>query len=153
MGPNTEHYQRRRDYRRLNVLPWAYEDTFFNQRVQRENVSCRADSVVLKSVTPGNHLPRGRILTPLLTLPDGFYFDRIDFEADIPESTELKCNLVSDAGNNLAADVRPGQVLDVRQAVRLEFELSTTASERTPRLKEYSLKFSRLADFEGDTPR
>ena len=39
-GSNTEHFQRRRNYQRLNVRPWAYEDSFFMERGHRLRVRC-----------------------------------------------------------------------------------------------------------------
>ncbi|MEZ6032960.1 MAG: VCBS repeat-containing protein [Planctomycetaceae bacterium] len=38
-GSNTEHFQRRRSYQRLNVRPWVYEDSYFIERGRKKMLS------------------------------------------------------------------------------------------------------------------
>ncbi|MFO1096505.1 MAG: hypothetical protein U0992_24835, partial [Planctomycetaceae bacterium] len=69
-GPNTEHFQRRRSYQRLNVWPWTYADTYFIERGTKQNVVNRTDNLVLARTATG-YVTSGSFVTDLLTLPPG----------------------------------------------------------------------------------
>lgn len=141
-GPNTEHFQRRRTYQRLNVLPWAYDETYFIGRGERHNVVARTDNLVLAQ-DESSYAGSGRFVTELLTLPPGLRFTHMSFSADVPAATSLSANILDERGTVLVADVRSGAAVDVRRPVRLSFEFTTTNAGQTPRLDDYSLQFGR----------
>jgi outer membrane protein assembly factor BamB len=141
-GANTEYFQRRRSYQRLNVLPWAYEDTYFLHRGQKRNVVHRADSLVLKQ-TADDQPRSGSFVTDLLTLPPGCLFDSLRFETETPVGTNLAVNVLSQSGKTILSNVKNGKNLQIRQPVRLQFLFSTTRASLTPRLDSYSLSFIR----------
>lgn len=144
-GPDTEHFQRRRNYQRLNVRPWAYEDTFFSERGAKQGVALRADNLVLAR-DDGGYLPDGRFVTALLTLPPGCEFRRLHFEFDAPQGTEVRVNALDANNRLLRSGVDRGDDLRIRQPVRLAFELSTADVAKTPTLRSYSLAFDRADD-------
>jgi len=141
-GPGTEHFQRRRDYRRLNVLPWAYEDTYFMDRGVKRGVSTRTDNLVLRKTEDG-YGNRGTFVTELLTLPPGGFFNHLKYVANTPPGTALHVNLLDRSGATLLADVATDTSLHVGQPVRIEFRLTTTDPHVSPVLDAYSLSFQR----------
>ena len=140
LGPNTEHFQRRRDYRRLSVLPWAYEDTYFIYRGKKEGVVNRTDDLVLEK-TDGRFRESGSFVTELLTLPPGGFFNRLRYTAQTPPGAKLTVNVLDESGNVLKKGPGPDAELHLEQAVRLEFIFTTTDSAVSPRLESYSLSF------------
>ena len=145
-GPNVEHFQRRRSYQRLNVMPWAYEDSYFIYRGTRDGVENLTDNLVLDKVEGGeDYLAKGTFTTELLTLPtDGFFFNALTYKFRTPEGTSLAVNILDAAGNVLLGDVASGTSLDLGKAVRLQFILSTTDSSVTPLLDAHCLSFERM---------
>lgn len=141
-GPDIEHFQRRRNYQRLNVLPWAYEDNYFIERGQREQLEHRADNLVLAHDS-GRYVLTGRFVTALLTLPPGGRFEALSFDTDVPPGTEVAVNVLDASGRLTAENVASGDRLGIEQPVRLEFVLSTAAGDATPQLRSWSLAFSR----------
>lgn len=139
-GPNTEHFQRRRGYQRLNVVPWAYEDSYFLHRGQRVGVVNRTDDLLLQK-TPTGYRRTGVFTTELLTLPPNFAFDRLRFQQEVPAGTNLKVDLLDESGQRLLENVASGTALDVREAVRLRFTFSSPDGIATPSLDAYSLSF------------
>lgn len=144
-GPNTEHFQRRRCYRRLNVLPWAYEDSYFMYRGHKENVENLTDNLVLAQ-EDGGHRPAGRFTTELLTLPPGCAFTAVDYDADIPGDTELQVNLLSRSGNSIRENVADGTRLkmafdEIAEPLQLEFLFKTSDRSVSPKLNSYRLSF------------
>lgn len=148
-GPNTEHFQRRRDYQRLSVLPWAYEDTYFVYRGQKQGVTNGTDDLMLEE-TDGRYREQGKYVTELLTLPPNGFFNRLRFDAQTPPGTALAVNILDGSGNTLMEDVNDETTLHLDQSVRLEFLLTTTDVSATPVLNEYSLSFDRK---DSSTPR
>ncbi|MEZ6048293.1 MAG: hypothetical protein R3C11_22510 [Planctomycetaceae bacterium] len=74
-GPQEDYVQRRRTYQRLNVYPWAYEDTYFIHQGTKTNLTSRADALVLKQ-DGSDYVSSGSYQTELLRLPDtDFYFE------------------------------------------------------------------------------
>ena len=140
-GPNTEHFQRRRTYQRLNVVPWAYEDTYFIHRGQKEGVVNLTDNLVLQKLGQ-RHVAAGRFTTELLTLPPGCYFDAIQFEAVRPPGTSLRVNILDAAGKLVVGNVSRGKQLHIDRPVRLQFLFSTTDGSKTPLLDSYRLSFA-----------
>ena len=141
-GPNTEHFQRRRSYQRLNVVPWAYEDSYFIYRGKKEGVRNLTDNLVLER-TGGRYRSRGTFTTELLTLPPGCFFDRIDYESQVPDGTTLRLNVLNQKGEPILEDVRSGRQLHVEQPLRLQFVFSTSDGSATPELDYYRLSFDR----------
>jgi len=141
-GPQSEHFQRRRSYQRLNVLPWAYEDTYFMDRGSKEGVVNQTGNLVLKRQR-GGYRRSGRFTTELLHLPPAAYFDRIRYQARTPAGTALVVNLLDADGRRIQTGLTDNQALHHRAAVRLEFNLSTTDPRATPLLDAYSLSFLR----------
>jgi len=141
-GPNTEHFQRRRDYRRLSVLPWAYEDTYFIYRGRKQGLVNGVDNLVLER-TDGRNRDRGNFVTELLTLPPDAYFDRLKYIADTPSGTAFAVNILDSSRNAIVQDVKDGAELHLDQPVRLEFVFTTTDEAASPILDEYSLSFDR----------
>lgn len=142
LGPNTEHFQRRRSYRRLNVIPWAYEDEYFIYRGQKQGVTNRTDNLVLPKV--GNQYRSiGRFITERLVLPPGCRFDRLSWRADTPSGTEIIVNVLADDRSSVVEGAKNGQRLGIDKPVRLSFILSTDDRAVTPRLDGYSLRFRR----------
>ncbi|MEA1951224.1 MAG: VCBS repeat-containing protein, partial [Planctomycetota bacterium] len=92
-GPNTEHFQRRRGYQRLNVVPWAYEDSYFIYRGKKEGVCNQVDNLVLQRIG-GAYGSSGSFATELLTLPPGCYYDRIEYGCSLPKGTSLRLDVL-----------------------------------------------------------
>jgi len=141
-GPNTEHFQRRRDYRRLSVLPWAYEDTYFIYRGKRQGVTNGTDNLVLETID-GRHRDRGSFVTELLTLPPNGFFNGLRHDAETPAGTALTVSVLDGPGNTLIQDVKDDTELHLDQPVQLEFVFTTTDTSVTPVLDVYSISFDR----------
>ena len=141
-GPNTEHFQRRRDYRRLNVLPWACEDTYFIYRGRKRGLTHAADKLMLDKAN-GRFCDRGSFVTELLTLPPAGFFSRLQYAADAPPETALRVSILDRSGNTLLQDVADGADMHLDQPVRLQFIFTTTDPTASPVLDEYSLSFDR----------
>jgi len=139
-GPNTEHFQRRRTYQRLNVVPWAYEDTYFIHRGKKDGVVNLTDNLVLTK-SGERYVTSGKFTTELLTLPPGCFFDAIQFEKAEPTGTSLRVIILDKAGKPVLDGVPSGQNLHLHQPVRLEFVFSTTDRSKTPLLGSYRLSF------------
>ena len=73
LGPDTEHFQRRRDYQRLNVVPWAYADSYFIYRGKKQGVRNLTDNLVLAKAD-GRYAASGKFTTEQLTLPPDCFF-------------------------------------------------------------------------------
>ena len=143
-GPNTEHFQRRRSYQRLSVLPWAYEDSYFLYRGNKENVATATDNLVLRK-TGNRFVPTGQYTTEPLKPPPGCRFTRLDYTARTPADTTLSAKILNAAGQPLHADARPGMRLNISEPVRLVFEFHSADGKQTPVLDDYSLAFDRTA--------
>ena len=138
-GPATEHYQRRRNYQRLNTVPWAYADTYFLYRGKRQGVKHLTDNLVLAG-EPSR--PRsGRFVTELLTLPPNGYFDRLDFDVRTPEGTMVVVNLLDQQGAPLTTNVPSSAELHIDQPVHIEFHMTAKVPQVTPVLDAYRLSF------------
>lgn len=144
-GPQTEHFQRRRSYQRLNVWPWEYSDSYFIERGVKEHVVHRADSLVLARDSDG-HVPEGSFTTGLLQLPPACEFGRLEFEAVQPSGTRLTVHVRDQNGMLLQEVVKSPTDVRIDQPVRLEFRLSTSDRKLTPQLDEYALRFDRRQD-------
>ena len=141
-GANVEYFQRRRTYQRLNVLRWAYEDSYFIHRGTREGVTNLTDNLVLEK-TDNGYRPAGRFVTELLTLPPGGYFDQLQFMVRLPPGTSIRANLLDATGKIILGDVQNATKLNIAEPARIEFQFSTTDRQMTPLLDEYSLSFDR----------
>ena len=141
-GPASENYQRRRSYQRLNTLPWAYEDSYFNDRGTKEGVRTLTDNLILEKADDG-YRNSGRFITPPLTLPPSGFFDRLVYEARTPPRTFLRANLLDEAGTPIRRHVASGTALRISQPLRVEFVLSTSDAAATPILDSYRLSFDR----------
>ena len=139
-GPNTEHFQRRRSYQRLNVLPWAYEDSYFLYRGKRQAVRTQTDNLVLAG-DPGEQRS-GRFVTELLTLPPGGYFDGLIYQVRKAAGTDVNVNFLDSRGRPLMSSVASEMQMRIDQPVRIEFQLSADASAPSPILDAYRLSFS-----------
>ncbi|MEO2035327.1 MAG: hypothetical protein ABGZ35_24885, partial [Planctomycetaceae bacterium] len=140
VGPATEHFQRRRSYQRLNVIPWAYEDSYFIYRGTRDGVRNLTDNLVLDSSAAGDRRS-GRFITETLSLPPRHCFTSFACEKRTPRGTTIAVNVLDDAGASLERDVRSGSNLNLAESVRLEFVLSTEDPDVTPVLDSYRLDF------------
>ncbi|MFP6672350.1 MAG: FG-GAP-like repeat-containing protein, partial [Pirellulaceae bacterium] len=94
LGPKTEHYQRRRNYQRLNHVPWAYQDSYFIHRGTRTLVQNRTDNLVLERAN-GKYQATGRFLTEVLEPPAGCRFVQLHYDATTPAGTSLEVNLLN----------------------------------------------------------
>ena len=144
LGPNTEHFQRRRNYQRLNVVPWAYDDSYFIYRGERDGVVNQTDNLVLTK-EDGRFQPTGAFTTELLAPPPGTEFDRVTFRARAPLGAAIHLDILDASGKPLRVGVPSGAELRVSQPVRLKFQLSTTNPVVTPTLDEYRLSFRQVA--------
>jgi outer membrane protein assembly factor BamB len=142
IGPQTEHFQRRRSYQRLNVIPWAYEDSYFIQRGIRQKVINQTDDLVLAK-KDGDYLGFGRFTTDKLVLPAGCHFSELDYSTDIPGGTAITVNIIDQAGRVIRESVQTGTSLSIDIDVKLQFIFSSTDPQQTPRLDDYSLRFDR----------
>jgi hypothetical protein len=148
-GPETEHFQRRRSYQRLNVRPWEYADSYFIERGQREHVVHRADSLVLARDV-GGYLTEGTFTTDVLRLPPDCEFETLAFEAERPAGSHLIVNVRDEAGNLLLERIESETDVRIDRPVRLEFRFATTDRTVTPQLDAYALRFDRK-QAEGET--
>ena len=139
-GPDTEHFQRRRTYQRLNVLPWAYEDTYFNYRGVKENVVPRADSLVLARDGDG-YVTSGSYTTALMTLPPGMSFGTLVFDVEEPAGTAIRAQVLDLSGAVSHDDVKYGTELGINVPIRLRFAFSTSENRVSPLLDAYALSF------------
>ena len=142
-GPKTEHYQRRRNYQRLNYVPWAYEDSYFIQRGKRIRVENRTDNLVLKQ-DDGKYQATGRFLTEILDPPEGCRFVELDYDATTPAGTSLDVNLLDSKGRVLQRRAQSGSSLKISQPIQIEFVFQTNRPDRTPLLDRYQLRFERV---------
>jgi len=143
LGPKTEHYQRRRNYQRLNHVPWAYEDSYFIQRGRRTGVENRTDNLVLKKVQ-GKHQATGRFLTENLDPPTGCRFVELDYDATTPAGTSLEVNVLDSKGRILHRRAQDGSILNISEPIQMEFVFQTDRPDRTPLLDRYRLRFDRV---------
>ena len=139
-GPNTEHFQRRRSYQRLNVVPWAYEDSYFIGRGTKQHVVNLTDNLVLAK-DDGRHRSSGKFTTELLTPPPDGFFDQISWEARTSDTASLKVNILDRFRHRICSGLTSGTKLQIDEPVHLEFVFSTTDQSFTPTLDSYSLKF------------
>lgn len=144
-GANTEHFQRRRSYQRLNVVPWAYEDTYFINRGTKKSVVTMTDNLVLNK-KEGKYLSTGKFTTELLTLPPHGLFYQITYDTRTPDKTSIKVNILDQAGKMMGSNISSGTKLQIAEPVRIEFIFSTTDQSRTPILDSYSLSFNLKGD-------
>jgi len=144
-GPNTEHFQRRRDYRRLNVRPWAYEDSYFIERGQKDRVVNLTDNLILAK-GDGGYVRDGRFVTEQLTLPPDCEFRQLQFAAETPAGTQVRVDVLDANERPLREAVSPNTDLRVREPVHLAFRLSTSDPAKTAKLDSYSLAFDRRSD-------
>jgi len=142
IGPNTEHFQRRRTYQRLEVLPWAYEDSYFIYRGKKEGVRNLTDNLILDRKGDA-YKSSGKFTTELLTLPPKCHFDRLQYAADLPEGTRLEVNILDQNAKAILKKAPKDTRLEIRQPVVLEFVLSTANRQYTPKLDSYVLSFDR----------
>lgn len=139
-GPNTEYFQRRRNYQRLNVLPWAYEDTYFLERGKREQVSHQTDNLVLTKGADG-YARGGQFVTGLLTLPPNGSFRDLRFDAETPPGTRIEVDALDSQGRPVRQAIANKADLRIQEPVQLAFRLATTDPAKSPRLHSYSLSF------------
>lgn len=139
-GANTEHFQRRRNYQRLNVVPWAYEDSYFIHRGEKFSVVNLTDNLVLAR-KDGRYCLSGTFTTELLTLPPGTQFDRFTFKTRTPKGTAVCVDILDASGKTVFKNVESGIELGLTEPVRLHFHLSTTDSAKSPILDEYHISF------------
>ncbi|MDE0736139.1 MAG: hypothetical protein OSB47_09970 [Pirellulaceae bacterium] len=143
LGPRSEHYQRRRNYQRLNHVPWAYEDSYFIHRGRRTAVENRTDNLVLKR-SGGNYPATGRFLTEVLEPPASCRFVELNYGAITPAGTSLTINVLDPQQRPLLKDVSTGSRLNIREPVHIEFVFHSTRPDRTPLLDHYQLRFDRV---------
>jgi outer membrane protein assembly factor BamB len=144
-GPNTEQFQRRRSYQRLNVFPWAYEESYFIERGRKERVVNQTDNLILAKGGGGDGYRReGRFVTDLLTLPPDCEFRSLRWDADTPAGTQVRVDLLDAENRLLREDVGPNTDLRISASLRLAFRFLTSDPARTPKLDSYSLAFDRM---------
>ena len=141
-GANTENFQHRRNYTRNNIVPWAYEDSYFIERGTKRDVVNLTDNLVLEK-TPDGYAASGQFTTELLTLPPNGFFDWIEVTMDQPQHTQVKLDILDKHGQPLREDVKSGSKLDISEPVHLDFHFSTTDRAVTPKLDAYVLEFDR----------
>jgi len=139
-GPNTEHFQYRQTYQRLNVMPWAYEETYFIFRGEKDGVENLTDNLVLEK-TDGRYRSSGLFTTELLMLAPGYAFDVIEFEAVQPAGTFLRLNILDQEGKAILERRTVSQSLHIDKPVRLHFVFSSSDGANTPLLDSYRLSF------------
>lgn len=142
LGPDTEHFQRRRDYQRLNVLPWAYSDSYFIHRGRKEGVSNLTDNLVLARAEDGSR-HTGRYVTELLRLPPNCLFDHLQVRGRTPEDTAITVNILDRARRPILRNVKHNSEISVSRPIHLEFVLTTRRRSVTPILDSYELSFRR----------
>jgi len=143
LGPRSEHYQRRRNYQRLNHVPWAYEDSYFIHRGTRTGVENQTDNLVLKH-TSKNYRATGRFFTEVLEPPPSCCFVQLHYGAVTPSGTSLTVNVLDSRQRPLLKDISNRSRLEIDQPVQLEFVFHTTDPARTPLLDYYRLRFDRV---------
>ncbi|MDA1214261.1 MAG: hypothetical protein O2955_17265 [Planctomycetota bacterium] len=149
LGPNSEYFQRRRTYQRLNVLPWAYEETYFLHRGEKENVQNGTDNLILKKTGKTDdgeplYANNGRFISEPLYVPPGCEFTSLTYQVETPEGTRCKVSLIDEAGSVIVANAMPDHKLDnISSTVRVVIELSTDEPKKTPRFDLYLLGFSK----------
>jgi len=143
LGPKTEHYQRRRNYQRLNHVPWAYQDSYFIHRGTRTLVENRTDNLVLKR-SKGSYPGTGRFLTEVLEPPPGCRFVQLHYDATTPTGTSLEVNLLTQGERTLLRRATSGSKLSIGEPVQIEFVFRTDRPDRTPLLDRYQLRFERV---------
>jgi outer membrane protein assembly factor BamB len=143
LGPRSEHYQRRRNYQRLNHVPWAYEDSYFIHRGSRSAVENRTDNLVLKR-SRGTYPATGRFLTEMLEPPASCRFMELQYRAVTPAGTSLEVNVLDRQQAPLLKGISSGSRLDISQPVHIEFVFHSTRPDRTPLLDHYQLRFDRV---------
>lgn len=148
-GPQTEYFQRRRNLQRLNVVPWAYEDTYFLERGRKQQVINQADDLVLQ-LDAGGFVREGSFVTELLTPPPKCKFRQVTYTAQIPPGTNLCVNVLDEENRTLRGTVASGSDLLCHEPVRLEFQFETTDPNKTPKLNSYSLAFDRVTEDESE---
>ena len=141
IGPDVEHFQRRRSYQRLNVFPWAYEDSYFIYRGTKRQVTTQTDNLILSRSSLG-YQQSGRFITELLRLPPGCIFTTLDYATRTPAGTQVEVNVLDSKGHLQQQAVSSGQRLHQTESVKLEFVLSTESQDITPSLDSYSLRFA-----------
>ena len=142
LGPYSEHFQRRRSYQRLNVIPWQYADSYFIHRGQKSGVANLTDNLVLQA-EDGQYLPSGSFTTELLIPPPGLVFDEAVYSSRQPPGTTVQLNILAGSGTLIHKSVRSGTKLRIEEPVRLQFLLSTKDPSKTPVLDAYKLSFNR----------
>ena len=142
LGPDTEYFQRRRNYQRLNVLPWAYEDSFFIERGTKQGLVHETDNLVLARQESG-YVSHGQFVTAPFSLPPGCEFGRLEFDVETPAATDVRVDVIDEESQTVLQDLTSGTDLGLRDRVRLAFRFSTTNPQVTPKLHEYSLAFHR----------
>jgi len=142
-GPNTENFQRRRSYQRLNVIPWAYADEFFIYRGQRHDVMNQTDNLVLGKAGSG-YVSRGSFTTEVLTLPPQCRFTTLEYQTETPIETSILVNVLDATDRVVQRDVAAGTELNWTEPVKLQFLFNSERSDRTPKLDSYSLSFERF---------
>ncbi|MEX1232428.1 MAG: FG-GAP-like repeat-containing protein [Planctomycetaceae bacterium] len=151
-GPNSEYFQRRRTYQRLNVVQWAYEETYFLYRGEKEDVQNGTDNLILKKIGKNDegeplYAPQGHFISEPLDVPPGCEFTTLTYEVDTPEGTNCKVSLIDEARKVILDNVKPDQKLEnVGSTVRVLFELSTDDELKTPRFDGYRLEFWKRAE-------
>lgn len=144
-GSDTEHFQRRRSYQRLNVRPWSYADSYFIERGQQDNLAHRTDNLVLACNGAG-YASNGSFITHLLKPPPGCEFRALNYSAVVPSGTSLDVDVRAGDGSLLRESVSSGTTLATTSPVRLEFRFATSDPTVTPLLDSYTLAFDRKAD-------
>ncbi len=142
LGTDSEHFQHRRNYQRLNVVPWAYEDSYFIYRGEKEGVVNLTDNLVLEK-TDGRFLKSGKFTTELLSLPPDCFFDQLQYQGRTPEGTALTVNILEGSGRRIKTDLPNHSEVNLAEPVRLEFVFSTAGGSVTPSLDSYSITFGR----------
>ncbi len=120
LGPATEYLQRRISYRRLNVVPWTYEDTYFLDRIDQKGLTHRADNLILARQND-RYAADGRFRTRLLVPPGDCRFVELTYRADIPEGSSLMVNAIDERGNILKEGCASGSALGLARPIRIEF--------------------------------
>ena len=145
LGPWMEHFQRRRNYQRLNVVPWAYEDSYFHYRGLKQAVTTRTDNLVLKRTSAG-YASHGEFVTEELRLPPDCQFTTLRYDTRQPPGTEITVSVLNSSQEPLLHHVCSGTHLGFREPLSLRFEFSTNDVRLTPELDFYSLGFDRIPE-------
>lgn len=141
-GPETEVFQRRRTYQRLNVAPWAFEDSCFIHRGTRTRVANWTDNLILAKSDVG-FCSDGIFHTELFSVPAGAIFDQLRCEVRTSDETSIAVNVLDASGKRICSMPTDGRLPEVAEPVQLQFVFSTTNPTLTPILDSYSLSFRR----------